>query len=158
MPKEIERKFLIDRDDFLNIKNLKQGEVYTQGYLLFNADKTIRIRTTLDKAFLTIKNKTVGITRDEYEYEIPYTDGVELLKDCAIKIEKVRYKIRIDNKLWEIDEFFGANAGLLLGEVELESEDEIITIPPWAYREVSKDYRFYNVNLAQIPYTALWLM
>ena len=113
------------------------------------------MRVRLDGAAgkLTIKGLTTGVTRAEYEYEIPAEDAAALLALCERPlIEKVRYRVPHEGKTWEVDVFGGDNAGLILAELELASEDEPFTVPPWATEEVSHDPRYYNANLAKAPY------
>lgn len=149
MPIEIERKFLVDKDKWSKV-NKPKGNHYKQGYLLSDPEKSIRIRITEYKGYLTIKGKTQGATRDEFEYEIPRSDAEKLLRHYAISaLEKIRYKIIYEDKLWEVDEFLGKNEGLILAEIELESEQEEFAIPEWAAEEVTTNTEYYNVNLAQ---------
>ncbi len=151
MGKEIERKFLVKSDDW---RKLAEGVMYRQGYLNSAKERTVRIRTVGDKAFLTIKGITVGATRVEYEYEIPYADCMFMLDNLAEKpiIEKKRYKIPMDGFTWEVDEFFGENKGLIVAEIELASEDQAFPKPAWIGEEVSGDPRYFNSNLIKHPY------
>jgi CYTH domain-containing protein len=152
MSKEIERKFLVIGD---NWRSLAQGTHYRQGYLNSAKERTVRIRTINDKAFMTIKGPTVGITRMEFEYEIPHNECVEMLTHLAEQpiVEKIRYKIAQDGLVWEIDEFLGVNKGLIVAEVELQSEDQKFEKPEWIGEEVSGDPRYFNSNLVKNPYT-----
>jgi CYTH domain-containing protein len=152
MAKEIERKFLVKGDAW---RSLAKGTIYRQGYLNSAKERTVRIRTIDDKAYLTIKGLTVGATRNEYEYEIPLVDGNAMLEAMAEKpiIEKKRYKVQFDGITWEIDEFFGENSGLIVAEVELKSEDQFFKKPQWAGEEVTGDPRYFNANLIKHPYT-----
>ena len=152
MGKEIERKFLVKGDAW---RSLGKGTSYRQGYLNSVKERTDRIRTINDKAFLTIKGLTVGATRSEYEYEIPLADCNAMLDTLAEKpiIEKKRYKVPFAGLTWEIDEFFGENAGLIVAEVELASEGQAIDKPEWVGEEVSADPRYFNSNLIKHPYT-----
>ena len=152
MGKEIERKFLVIGEAW---RGLAQGTLYRQGYLNSAKERTVRVRTVGDKAFLTIKGLTVGASRVEYEYEIPFEDGNFLLDNLAEKpiIEKKRYRIPQGKFVWEIDEFFGENQGLIVAEIELESEDEAFDRPEWAGQEVTGDPRYFNSNLIRLPYT-----
>lgn len=149
---EIERKFLIINDSW---RSLGLGKVYKQGYIA-TAGKmtTIRVRIIGEEAYLTIKSKTEGISRNEFEYPIPLEDAQMMLDTLCDRplIEKIRYKINYDNLLWEVDEFQGENQGLIIAEVELENESQSINIPDWVGKEVSHDPRYYNVNLAKHPY------
>ena len=115
----------------------------------------MRVRTVADKGYLTIKGINVGARRLEFEYEIPIQDAEEMLTELCEKplIEKNRYKLEHEGLLWEIDEFFGENAGLVLAEVELTSEDQVFAKPAWAGEEVTEDPRYYNANLIQNPFT-----
>jgi len=151
MAKEIERKFLLVGDAW---RELAKGTHYRQGYLNSAKERTVRVRTIDDKGFLTIKGITTGATRVEYEYEIPHSDCTEMLDDLAEKpiIEKARYKIEFGGFVWEVDEFFGVNKGLVVAEIELEREDEPFERPDWLGEEVSDDPRYYNVYLAAHPY------
>lgn len=152
MSKEIERKFLVIGDSW---RSLAQGTHYRQGYLNSAKERTVRIRTINDKAFMTIKGPTVGITRIEFEYEIPHNECVEMLTHLAEQpiVEKIRYKIAQDGLVWEIDEFLGVNKGLIVAEVELQSEDQKFEKPEWIGEEVSGDPRYFNSNLVKNPYT-----
>jgi len=105
---------------------------------------------------MNIKSLEIGLSRDEYEYEIPLEDGQRILATLATcpVIEKVRYLVKVGNHTWEIDEFFGENEGLIVAEVELQSEDEKFEIPSWAGREVTEEVRFYNISLSKTPYNS----
>jgi CYTH domain-containing protein len=152
MALEIERKYLVNLQEW---QALSKPEVhhYRQGYILADPKKTIRIRLTDTKCFITIKGESIGATRSEYEYEIPREDAEELLNNfCVAEIEKSRYKIMYKNKLWEVDEFLGENEGLIVAEIELKKEDDIFEIPDWVANEVTGVERYYNANLAQNPY------
>jgi CYTH domain-containing protein len=152
MAKEIERKFLLVGDAW---RELAKGTHYRQGYLNSAKERTVRVRTIDDKGFLTIKGITTGATRVEYEYEIPHSDCTEMLDDLAEKpiIEKARYKIEFGGFIWEVDEFFGVNKGLVVAEIELESEDQAFEKPSWVGEEVTGDPRYYNSSLVANPYT-----
>lgn len=152
MGTEIERKFLLKGDAW---RAGASGTMYRQGYLNSIKERTVRIRTVGDKAFLTIKGITVGATRAEYEYPIPFDECNAMLDTLAEKpiIEKKRYKIKQGDLTWEVDEFFGDNAGLIVAEVELTSEDQKFDKPVWVGDEVSGDPRYFNSNLIKHPYT-----
>ena len=152
MGKEIERKYLIKDDTW---RKNASGTTYRQGYLSTVKERTVRVRTIDDKGFLTIKGITIGATRREYEDEIPMADANEMLDELCEKpiIEKTRFKISHAGLIWEIDEFAGVNQGLIVAEVELESEDQNIDFPPWVGEEVSGDPRYFNSNLIANPYT-----
>lgn len=152
MAKEIERKYLIHEDrSWRDVA----GTVYRQGYLSTVKERTVRVRTIGQKGYLTIKGVTVGATRLEFEYEIPVAEADEMLDGLCERplIEKTRRKIEHDGLIWEIDEFFGENAGLILAEVELESEDETFSKPSWIAQEVTDDPRYFNANLVANPYS-----
>ena len=152
MAKEIERKFLVSGDSW---RALAKGAMYRQGYLNSAKERTVRIRTADEKAFLTIKGITVGAVRSEYEYEIPFDEGNAMLEELAEKplIEKRRYKIPVAGVTWEIDEFLGDNAGLIVAEVELTSEDQVFDKPVWLGKEVTGDSHYNNANLFKNPFT-----
>lgn len=153
MAKEIERKFLVVGDEW---RKGAVGTHYRQGYLNSVKERTVRIRTINDKAFLTVKGLTVGCTRLEFEYAIPYDDCVKMLDELAEKpiIEKTRYKIPAGNDLtWEIDEFHGVNEGLVVAEIEIPSEDTAFVKPEWIGEDVSSDPRYFNSNLVAHPFT-----
>lgn len=151
MPHEIEKKFLL-KPEWQQISKPK-GEHFRQGYLLTDPTKTIRVRMTDTQGFLTIKGKSVGATRLEYEYEIPLQEAKELLDNFAVsELSKIRYKIPYQGKIWEVDEFLGDNQGLIVAEIELESEDEAFEIPTWVGEEVTQEAKYYNSNLTVFPY------
>jgi len=152
MGKEIERKYLISLNEKeIKEKSFKNYEIL-QGYILNTKEKIVRLRITNDKSFLTIKTENIGITRHEYEYEIPKEEAKELLLLCKEKIEKKRYLIKENNKVWEIDVFKGENIGLIIAEVELNSDKEEVLLPTWVKEEVSKKKEYYNNNLIKYPY------
>lgn len=146
---EIERKFLVKDELKDHLKNLS-GTPLKQGYLSEKGNEnTIRVRLKKDRAYLTIKSKTVGFTRAEFEYEIPFNEGEALLGLCGTRIvEKTRYLIPVGEHTWEVDLFEGKHAGLLLAEIELKSEDEAFEQPTWVDQEVSTDPKYFNSNLA----------
>ncbi len=156
MAKEIERKFLVKPDEWPKTA----GAHYRQGYLSTDIERTVRVRTIDDPtssaqhAYLTIKGKTVGVSRSEYEYEIPIEDAHELLDQLCRRplIEKIRYKVPKDDVIWEIDEFVGENAGLVIAEVELTDPDQTFTRPHWLDQEVTGDHRYTNANLVAHPF------
>jgi adenylate cyclase len=150
--KEIERKYLVNHTNWHKIDK-PPGQLYRQGYLVIESNKTIRVRQTPDKGYLTIKGISIGATREEYEYEIPLDEARELLDNFSIsELSKIRYIINFDNKIWEVDEFLGQNSGLILAEIELKSEEEMYDIPDWLGMEVTNDQRYYNANLTINPY------
>ena len=148
---EIEKKFLLAGNDW---KDLAEGTSYRQGYLSSVKERTVRVRTIKDKGFLTIKGISVGATRLEYEYEIPFEEANELLNELCEKplIEKNRYKVNLGEHTWEIDEFFGENEGLVVAEIELESEKQQFIKPQWVGEEVTGDPRYFNSNLIANPF------
>jgi CYTH domain-containing protein len=152
MGKEIERKFLVKGDVW---RELAEGTRYRQGYLNSAKERVVRVRTINDKGFLTIKGITVGATRAEFEYEIPLDDTDFMLDNLCEEflIEKSRYKIPLGGFVWEVDEFFGKNDGLIVAEIELESEDQDFEKPDWIGDEVSSDPRYFNSNLTKLPFT-----
>jgi CYTH domain-containing protein len=150
MAEEIERKFLVKNNSWRKAKAIK----YRQGYLSTVKERTVRVRTMEDKGYLTIKGIAVGATRMEFEYEIPREDADRLLEICEQPlIEKNRYTIEHGGFIWEVDEFFGENTGLIIAEVELESEDQEFPLPDWVGEEVTEDHRYFNSNLGKNPYT-----
>lgn len=152
MGKEIERKFEVVDDGWRGCVESKS--VLRQGYLSTHEERTVRVRLTEGRAQLTIKGVTEGVTRDEFEYEVPPDDAEEILHELCLQpiIEKHRHRVPFEGRTWEVDEFFGANEGLVIAEIELESEDEEIHRPDWAGNEVSGDPRFYNANLVAHPF------
>jgi len=149
---EIEKKFLLKGDKW---RKLGKGIHYRQGYLNNARERVVRVRIINNRGFLTIKGITVGATRLEYEYEIPKDECLAMLEGLAEKpiIEKARYKVDYKGLTWEIDEFFGENQGLIVAEVELESEDQKFEKPDWIGEEVTGDPRYFNSNLTHHPYT-----
>ena len=149
---EIERKFLV-KD--LSWKRGIEGQRLRQGYLSLEPARTLRVRVADDWAWLTIKGVREGLSRLEFEYDIPVADGIALLEQLCHQpvIDKTRYRVSHDRHVWEIDEFHGANQGLVVAEIELESENESFEKPPWLGREVSDDRRYANSSLVQHPYS-----
>jgi adenylate cyclase len=152
MGREIERKFLVKGPQWRNA--VQHSSFMRQGYLSVDPQRTVRVRLDGEQGFLTIKGVTTGASRAEYEYPLPAMDACELLDGLCLRplIEKTRFRLCHAGLLWEIDEFVGANQGLLLAEVELEREDQAIELPEWAGEEVTGDRRFYNSNLIFNPY------
>jgi CYTH domain-containing protein len=152
MGKEIEKKFLILNNDW---RHLGTGEPYCQGYLNSEKERTVRVRTISDRGILTIKGPNVGGTRLEYEYDIPFDEAREILRELCLEplIEKIRYKIPYKGFTWEVDEFKGENAGLIFAEIELQHEGQEFAKPPWIGEEVTDDSRYYNANLVKNPYS-----
>ncbi len=152
MAVEIERKFLVTGDDW---RQDACGVRFRQGYLSTDPERTLRVRLEGEQGRLTIKGQTVGISRSEYEYEIPADEAAELLDNLCLQplVEKTRYRVEYAGRIWEIDEFYGPNAGLILAEIELETADAEFDIPEWVGQEVSDDPRYYNANLARQPFS-----
>jgi adenylate cyclase len=147
---EIERKFLVTGTAWRQ----DAGVRLSQGYLNRDKERTVRVRLAGTQAFLTIKGVTRGASRAEFEYEIPVVDGEQLLKLCeGPVIEKIRRVIVHEGARWEVDEFLGDNAGLVVAEIELESEDQVFARPEWLAEEVTHDSRYFNSSLASHPYS-----
>ena len=148
MAKEIERKFLVSSDAWRDAASSSEGIV--QGYLTRGGGVTVRIRIFDDaRAVLTLKAGGTALSRDEYEYEVPLADGRELLAHAGRQvIEKRRYAVRYAGRDWEVDVFEGRHAGLVLAEIEMESEDARIELPDWVGEDVTGDERYYNSALA----------
>lgn len=153
MATEIERKFLI-ADAGWKQAAATGGVSYRQGYLSASVERTVRVRVAGDKGFITVKGRSSGISRAEFEYEIPLADAQTMLDTLCLKplIEKLRYQVEFAGHLWEIDEFLGDNEGLVVAEVELRDAAESVQLPSWAGREVSDDPRYFNSNLISHPY------
>lgn len=151
MPKEIERKFLV-KD--LSFKALSTGILFKQGYISVKSKTTVRIRIVGDRGFITIKGPSAGISRSEYEYEIPVKDADEMLKDLCSKpiIEKYRYTLEYEGFIWEIDVFSKENEGLIVAEIELDSENQEFPKPDFIGEEVTYDHMYQNSNLVCHPY------
>jgi adenylate cyclase len=153
MATEIERKFLVHGADW------RQGSPVRlrQGYLSRDKERTVRVRIAGNRAYLTIKGLGRGLSRPEFEYEIPLDDAEELLGMCdRPPLEKNRYTVKHAGATWEVDEFLGANAGLVIAEIELQHEQQQFQPPSWLSREVTHDPRYYNANLSAAPY-GTWL-
>lgn len=151
---EIERKFLVQNDSFKNLAAAKKE--IAQGYLNTNPERTVRVRISNDKAFLTIKGKgnESGMTRFEWEKEIPLEEGKALLLLCEKGvIEKIRFEISAGKHLFEVDEFYGENEGLIVAEIELSDENEAFEKPDWLGIEVTNDERYYNAYLSKNPFS-----
>lgn len=153
MATEIERKFLLASDDWR--REVTEHTDLVQGYLSRGKNSAIRVRIKGEQAHLNIKHTVDGIHRLEYEYPIPIGDAREMLERVALRplIDKTRHHVRRGRHLWEIDEFHGDNAGLVVAEVELSAADEDFERPDWLGKEVSDDARYYNSNLSEHPYS-----
>ncbi len=154
MASEIERKFLVVSDGWR--QRVERSLPMRQGYLIGAKQASVRVRISGEQAWLNIKGATLGVRRREYEYSIPLDEACEMLDHLCERplIEKVRHEVRVGEHLWEVDEFSGDNAGLIVAEVELSREDEAFQLPDWAGEEVSHDPRYYNVSLVKHPYSA----
>ena len=153
MPTEIEHKYLVDKNLWRQVTSDKYVQI-RQGYLLTDPDKTVRIRTSGEKGFITIKGKTVGASRPEFEYEIPIEEANQLINTfCSSIIEKTRHYVNHENKTWEVDVFEGLNFGLMVAEIELQSEDETYIKPNWVVLNVTNDNKYANSNLTVKPYS-----
>ncbi len=152
MAKEIERKFLVEGEEF---KSAAGGINCRQGYLSTVRERTVRVRTIGNEGFLTIKGISAGASRDEYEYKIPAADANEMIDNLCEKpiVEKKRYKITQGKHTWEIDEFLGVNLGLIVAEIELGAENEKFEKPSWIGKEVTGDPKYFNSNLIKNPFS-----
>ena len=151
MALEIERKFLVKGSEW---RASRQGNFIRQGYLCMVPERSVRVRLSHNQAFLTIKGASEGAQRLEFEYPIPCEDARQLLALCeAGVIEKTRYKIDFAGQTWDVDEFHGLNNGLVLAEIELESEKVTVELPSWVGEEVTGDCRYFNLYLARNPFS-----
>ena len=150
MAKEIEKKFLVD---MVKLPTLPKGHIMKQGYVPTQGI-TVRARISDEQAFLTLKGRATGLTRSEFEYPIPVEDAQQILDElCAHPlIEKTRYLIPYGDHTWELDIFEGDNQGLIVAEIELDSEDEQFELPVWTTEEVSYDRKYRNSNLVAHPF------
>lgn len=152
MGKEIEYKYLVISDLY---KKIGARTYYKQGYLSVEKGCTVRVRVVDSVGYITVKGKTEGASRAEYEYAIPVEDAEEMLNRLCTKplIEKYRYKIQIGELIWEVDEFLGENSGLVVAEVEVPYEGYPVEKPEWIGENVTGDVRYYNSNLITYPYS-----
>ncbi|MGE4490419.1 MAG: CYTH domain-containing protein [Kiritimatiellales bacterium] len=153
MKQEIERKFIVVSNEWRTA--VGKGMPCRQGYFSTEKDgATVRIRRIGEQAWLTVKGPSQGISRPEFEYPVPLADADYMLEHlCRDRIvSKIRYTLEINGLLWEIDEFGGKNEGLILAEVELENENQTVSLPSWVGEEVSEDTKYKNVFLASFPY------
>ena len=150
---EIERKFLLQGDAW---RGLGQAVLLRQGYLSSARERVVRVRIEGEQAMLTIKGANVGATRGEWEYPIPLDDAADLLARLCQQplIEKYRRRIDFAGNTWEVDEFLGANQGLVVAEIELDAEDQAFDKPDWIGAEVTNDKRYYNSSLIKLPFSA----
>jgi adenylate cyclase len=152
MPIEIEHKYLIDLEKWKEVIPDQSIEM-AQAYMVSEADKTIRVRIAGEKAYLTIKGKSHGASRAEFEYEIPRNEGEQLIKQfCAKIVKKRRHLVVFNSKTWEVDEFLDKNKGLFVAEIELNSEDEKYLKPAWVKENVTSDFKYTNSQLAKHPF------
>jgi len=150
---EIERKFLILSDKYKS-EAFKKTRI-VQGFLNTHKERTVRIRIKGEQAFITVKgiSNSEGTTRLEWEKEIPISEAEQLLELCEPNlIEKTRFEVKVENHIFEVDEFYGENEGLIIAEVELTSENETFKKPTWLGKEVTGDVRYYNSQLSKKPY------
>ncbi len=148
---EIERKFLLVSEAW---RRGAVGQHYRQGYLCTDPERTVRVRVAGTRAMLTIKGRTVGASRAEFEYAIPLADAEAMLALCLPPlIDKTRYSVMAGGRMWEVDEFHGLNAGLVVAEVELEAEDAPLELPEWVGAEVTGQRAYYNSCLVCAPYS-----
>lgn len=156
MATEIEHKFLLRDERWRSL--VERSARIRQGYLMSDARCSVRVRVADSQGFLNLKSGTLGIQRSEYEYPIPLADAEEILDTLCEKplLEKTRHYLWFGEHLWEIDEFVGDNAGLIVAEVELSRVDEVFARPDWLGEDISHDIRYYNSQLARHPYQT-WL-
>ena len=151
MATEIERKYLLKNDSWKQEVSSKNKII--QGYLSSKPERTVRIRITKNKGFVTIKSKNIGSLRKEFEYEIPIEDAKELILLCEKPIiQKTRYIVEYSSHIWEIDIFEGENQGLEVAEIELSQENEEFSIPDWIGPEVTNESKYYNSQLIINPF------
>lgn len=152
MGHEIEKKFLVTNDDWRTLGSKKE---YCQGYLNSGKGTSLRIRTIGDRGIITVKGPSDGAKRLEFEYDIPYTEALEMLEKLCLKplIKKTRHTISFAGFIWEVDEFKGENSGLIFAEIELDAVDQHFDSPDWIGEEVTGDPRYYNASLVAYPYS-----
>ncbi len=148
---EIEYKFKVISNDW---KKNATGVYYKQGYLSLDCGRTVRVRLEGDNAKLTIKGQKTGPSGEEFEYEIPFEDAVDILENLCFKpmVEKKRYKVNYDGFTWDVDEFLGENKGLVIAEIELERIDQVFNKPAWVGENVTGDPKYKNANLVRNPF------
>ncbi len=148
---EIERKFLVTSDKW---KGNSQGILFRQGYLSTEKGRTVRVRLEGEEGKLTIKGQKENGAGDEFEYDIPGDEAAYLIDHLCLQpfIEKMRYKIGYKGNTWDVDEFFGANLGLILAEIELDTVDQKFEKPDWIGEDVTEDSRYKNANLVKNPF------
>lgn len=149
---EIERKYLVNKILWQNLRDPVSACFIQQAYLSVDPKCSVRIRIKDSKALITIKGETMGMSREEFEYTVPLNDGLEIMRMAGTPvITKHRYQMQQDGFTWEIDEFYGDNEGLIIAEVELENENQDPEWPEWIDREVTGDPRYFNIQLAINP-------
>lgn len=151
---EIEKKFLLANDHWR--KQIVKSVLFRQGYLAGTEKASVRVRIEGNQANINIKGAVLGIRRAEFEYTIPLDDAAELMSSLCHRplIEKTRHYVLLGEHEWEIDEFMGDNAGLIVAEIELQDENETFDKPAWLGKEVSYDRRYYNSMLVNNPYNS----
>ncbi|WP_293760842.1 CYTH domain-containing protein [uncultured Aquitalea sp.] len=148
---EIERRFRVNGDAW---RGLAEGVAYRQGYLSVEKERTVRVRVVGQQAWLTLKGNISDISRHEFEYAIPLADAQTIMAAmCPMVVDKLRHRIEYAGFIWEVDEFFGDNAGLVLAEIELPDENTAFDKPAWVGEEVTMDGRFTNAYLSKNPFT-----
>ena len=147
---EIERKYLVVNEHYKNGIPIR----ISQGYICSEENRVVRVRIKGERAYITIKNATIGFARNEYEYEIPVADAKAMLQNTCQQpiIDKTRYVVEHGDFKWEVDEFHGDNEGLVVAEIELEDKDEVFELPDFVGEEVTGDARYYNACLFKNPY------
>ena len=151
MAVEIERRFIVVGDDW---RGLAPGVQYRQGYLSVEKERTVRVRVVGDQAWLTLKSNISNVSRHEFEYPVPLADAQTIMGAmCPMVVDKLRHRIEHGGFLWEVDEFFGDNAGLVLAEIELPDESTPFDKPAWIGEEVTEDGRYTNAYLSKTPYS-----
>jgi adenylate cyclase len=151
MKREIERRFLVEGSEWKEALPV----FYRQAYLHVGSACVVRIRLEGDAAVLTVKGRPRGLARDEFSYPVPMEDARRLFAfSCGAVVEKWRRRLEFGGKWWDVDEFVGENAGLVLAEIELEREEEPFAPPPWLGKEVTHDARYLNARLAMEPYSS----
>ncbi|AXT48625.1 MULTISPECIES: CYTH domain-containing protein [Chromobacterium] len=151
MAVEIERRFIVVGDDW---RGLAPGVQYRQGYLSVEKERTVRVRVVGDQAWLTLKSNISNVSRHEFEYPVPLADAQTIMGAmCPMVVDKLRHRIEHGGFIWEVDEFFGDNAGLVLAEIELPDESTPFDKPAWIGEEVTEDGRYTNAYLSKTPYS-----
>lgn len=152
MTVEIERRFLLKNDDWR--KQAAEPQILRQGYLSVEKERTIRVRIAGSRAWLTLKGYISDVSRSEFEYEIPLEHAQAMMETmCPFKMEKRRYRVEFEGFLYEIDEYGGENAPLVVAEIELPSEDAPFAKPDWLGAEITSDGKFTNAYLSRHPYS-----